>query len=727
MAGKATRAWIVEHAIDGEYYLDIEFDSIMDNSFVDVTKIFLSADNGATQYQPTSATIKTTTNSKYLRLSIDSALASTIAGLTNAQKQVLKIALTAGAFYDKDGLDSDAMLYTDNIRVHVINTTFFNMQNYETKSSIGDVTFYLPADIIMDFSNCRINGGYEINGYNDTTIIQNAVLKNSFEADENSETLVSDDFEGTFGTVQTGVNDNWTFTGTGTPSEENTDVYSGTKAQKITNAGIGDILEYNNNVSINNGESINIGAFLKFDKTNLVTNGDFENWTAGVPDNWSVVSGTPVQDNDSYSGSYSLANQSSTLLTLSQSVSLKENAKYKISFYAKDSGNLSNSTYYISLQYKDSVSDAIKEIIKVDSVQTTGDFVLFEIEIEPIFNADTLLININSSSASSYLSIDKLEIYEIPVIVINFGGTEYNLNISIDNIGFTKYNIKSTISADITAKPKFIFKYGFVNSIIIDDFFFRREAQKQNQELILKNSALEEVDIHFGINKQNVIFEFQNCAIDKINIKENAGGTKYVALNKVRGIRNVNDFFIDAAGISDIEARVISSYVNCKNFVQEVNCIVVYSNIIATTNIGANTSDILAYNSYFADVTNVVADNDNNSGLMGLTLDESQTGTDYISGNQLKIGRNYNPDNREAEIISGGVKGDYQAVGAFRATPIQNIEITNAVLEADQKTVTLTLAESLAAGEIYALVVNNVEDTAGNIIDKGTTKTFIAN
>ena len=114
------------------------------------------------------------------------------------------------------------------------------------------------------------------------------------------------------------------------------------------------------------------------------------------------------------------------------------------------------------------------------------------------------------------------------------------------------------------------------------------------------------------------------------------------------------------------------------------------------------------------------------------TMDDFATGEVTIINNSsqnLKLvapTRLLSADNKLSEIVIGCPKGDFCPIGAFQNAVTQNLTITGAVLSGENKIVTLTTAETLTADDTYRVIINNVEDTSGNIIETGTTEIFVA-
>jgi len=117
----------------------------------------------------------------------------------------------------------------------------------------------------------------------------------------------------------------------------------------------------------------------------------------------------------------------------------------------------------------------------------------------------------------------------------------------------------------------------------------------------------------------------------------------------------------------------------------------------------------------------IINDTTNASGLTGLSLADSQ-GYGYISGGSINAGRAFTQldgDDSPGERAVGVPRGSMVGVGAFAAIPAKVITPTSASVSGAIVTYTLP-AGSFDSGDSVRAVLNNVEDTAGNVIERDT-------
>lgn len=267
------------------------------------------------------------------------------------------------------------------------------------------------------------------------------------------------------------------------------------------------------------------------------------------------------------------------------------------------------------------------------------------------------------------------------------------------------------------------------NSVLyLDDIRIYKEAtQADNIYLYCKNATIDSnITGENTINKwwfladDNIYSRFENCRLLKpISAEENfLFGSKYIVLD--RCWHQSNSSFLPSTK-SEVYNRLINCFINGAITSASGNTVLSYCNSKSAT---TASSEVDVYNSYILNTSNTEIDNTNDSGLPGITLAESQTGTNYTSGGLLKVGRQFR--DFETEMLTGVPTGDICPIGAFQNAVTQQLTVSTAVLGGDNRTVTLTLSSAMTSGDIYSVTVNNVESTSGDVIERGTTKYIVA-
>jgi len=716
MAAQLVRSWLVEDLKNGVYEMHCLFNKIMSTSTVDQAKIALSYDNGgAVNIIPTTTTMISTSNSKYLIFSIDAAFRNIIFAWTDGQKGIAEIKLVAGAFKDQAEVNCGATAYTDNIRTYVISLTARQTEKYEIYNATTDEKIlYLPKDTSIDFTTFQANGNIKIYGYDRTSIADNVSITNDYEPIDVTAVLQSDDFEGVY---VGGVAPNWAFTGTGTPTEEGTIVHAGTASQELENPVAGDYFEEAANITLPGTSKSDGSIYAYFDAAQDVTptDGDFETWPTGWTTAGTITQNVIVGYIASGTSSASFGNTSSVRRAFTGGA-LESGKKYALYYYA-----ISSSAFKIRLMRADNTYQEYTSSSSVATGNVVGLMIEYRVLVTPN-DSDYVDILFYVATGTTYL--DNIRIYRYNELTVSVGTISETFEFTETQIGAwvqKTFSLDNSTGSDVTDA----FTVTFVNSLTgkayLDSYTISMEEKKTNQGLIFDTVLVPgTLTINYLINKDNVIYEFKNCNIPDAAVTANAGGKKYLVFNKCTSIENTASFL--TSSIANLIVRYFNMFsVPALTVGALTEGIAAYCNTEKSIPVAMEA----AYNSYSKVSIACFSDNDNVSGVSGITLEDSQDGTNYGS-TYLKVGRDISTADREAEIVIGCPKGDACPVGAFQNAVTQNLTITGAVLSGGNKIVTLTTTETLTAADTYRVIVNNVEDTSGNIIEAGTTEIFVA-
>jgi hypothetical protein len=684
-----------------------------------------------------------TANNRYLRIEVDSTFRDAVFAEGDADKSTLEVKLTAGAFKDSAEANCNAIAYTDNIRCHVISTTFNNMYYHEPLIS-NEKTFYLPKDISIDCTSAQYNGGFNLIGYDESTKLVNCSFSNNNAVISSTVAVQTDDFEGGY---TGGLNDNWTqLNASGTPTEETTIVRSGTSSQEIANIVATEGLHFDTakNLALNAKYNAEIYVKIPALDENNPTDNSFESWTGADLDDWTETDSggaDPLVISENVDPAF-VANGTSSVkfvrtfsnavtrtyaLTSASGMTFDSGKKYNISFYSYNAV-LFAGTQTISVYLKNSSTASLQLIATksgshtfgVTNASFTANGAGYD-QIEILFSS---AYSSGIAGATSTFYFDYLRIYKLVDLDVTFGSITSQFAFTNLTTDWVRCYVAGTCSSAETAQKFEITvnsnSHG-VSAIYFDDYNFYEENLAEKQFIKIENATFEATSITFALNYEAGYFNFENCRFaGVITVPSNAGGTKYIVCDKCF-YNGTGNFF--SSNVSDVYYRLANSYIKATNLTAiGTRTISAYSNVDSAGN--SASGNITAYNCYNLVTTNADIDNTNRGGLTGITLAESQTGTAYVTGGLLKVGREFS--DFLTEMVTGVPQGGISAVSAFQNAPTQQITVSTAVLDADGKTVTLTLSENLVTGSVYAVQINNVESTSGDVIAKGTTEYFVS-